>query len=257
MFTGPVARWMDVRLTKLSLPLKKPLDQLNTEELHPYRVLSRSELEPAIVDALGTEQYIHWLLEDTSVPDGDPLRLVLLFITYYTGGRNLVPHTPDACQLGAGYQPAQPHENLEISVPGLPAESSNVPVRVCTFMQTDVHNRSKHTVVYTFRSNGRFVATRTGVRMLINDLRTKHAYFCKIEMSFLNATREQSVTGSAKLLGRVLPILLREHWPDFEEAEHESGAHPSDGSAQRTTLGIPRTAWYSRMKDDHEWPVNG
>ncbi len=219
VLTGPVATWMDLRIAKLALPLKVPLDQLNLEQLAPYEVTNRTQLDPAIVDALGTKQYVYWTLEDTSVGKDDPLRYAYLFITYYSGGTDPVPHTPDACQLGAGYQPAQPHENRELVVADLPPDSAKVPVRVCTFMRTDVYNRRKHTVIYTFRSNGHFVATRTGVRLLVNELGTKHAYYCKVEVSFPNATRAQSVDGAAKLLDRVLPILVRDHLPDFEAAE--------------------------------------
>jgi hypothetical protein len=86
-------------------------------------------------------------------------------------------------------------------------------------MQTAVHSHKKHTVVYTFRCNGEFVCTRTGVRLLINELGNVYAYFGKVEISFPDATREEAVVASEKLLNRVLPVLERDHWPDFADAE--------------------------------------
>jgi len=65
---------------------------------------------------------------------------------------------------------------------------------------------------------------RTGVRLLINDMANTYAFFSKIETSFPLATREQNVEGARKLFGYVLPVLLRDHMPDFEAAEAEAKA---------------------------------
>jgi len=220
ILAGPVSSWMDFQQGKAPLPLKKPLGALDMEGLLPYRAIERQALESTVVEALGTDQYINWLMEDTSVPQTDPLRYAHLFVTYDTGGVNLVPHTPDECRLGAGYQAAQPHENIDIHVP------LAIPVRLCTFLKTAVFNREEVSVVYTFHCNGQFVATRSGVRLLINDMSNRHAYFSKVEVSFPRATREQSLQGAAKLFERLMPVLVKDHFPDFEATE--SAARRSD-----------------------------
>jgi len=219
ILAGPVASFMDFQQGKAALPLKKPLSAMDVDGLLPYRVVQRQVLESVVVDALGTDQYINWVLEDTSVPTADPLRVAHLFVTYDTGGVNLVPHTPDECRLGAGYQPAQPHENVEVNVPHLAPDLASIPIRLCTFVKTAVFNREEVSVVYTFHCDGRFVATRSGVRLLINDLTDRYAYFSKVEVSFPQATREQSLQGAAKLLDRLLPVLVRDHFPDYAAAE--------------------------------------
>lgn len=219
ILVGPVARWMDFKPAKAAIPLRAPLGAMDVTAIHPYRVVHRHVLESTIVEALGTDQYLSWSLEDTSVPPSDPLRRALLFVTYDTGGQNLVPHTPDECRLGAGYQPARPHENLEVEVPSLRSGRTKVPIRVCTFMKTAVFNREEMSVVYTFHCNGRFVASRTGVRLLFHDPKDTYAYFSKVEVSFPGATREQTVVGAVKLFDRVLPVLVNNQWPDFEAAE--------------------------------------
>ena len=106
---GPIGRWMRVKHAKLALPLRAPLSALDEGALAPYRVVDRIVLEPSVVEALGTDQYISWTLEDTSAGRTDPLRLATLLVTYDTGGRNLVPHRPDVCYLGAGYEPCPYH----------------------------------------------------------------------------------------------------------------------------------------------------
>jgi len=219
ILAGPVASLMDFQQGKAALPLKRPLSAMDVDGLLPYRVVQRQVLESVVVDALGTDQYINWVLEDTSVPTADPLRVAHLFVTYDTGGVNLVPHTPDECRLGAGYQPAQPHENVEVNVPHLARDLASIPVRLCTFVKTAVFNREEVSVVYTFHCDGRFVATRSGVRLLINDLTNRYAYFSKVEVSFPRATREQSLQGAAKLFDRLLPVLVRDHFPDYAAAE--------------------------------------
>ncbi|MFQ5589717.1 MAG: exosortase-associated EpsI family protein [Phycisphaerae bacterium] len=225
--SGPFADWMKFKRDKEPLPLKAPLTMLHTAALTPYKVLDRKILQPEIVDALGTEEYILWTLEDTSLPRDDPLRFASLFVTYYTGKRSRVPHTPDVCYLGSGYEPAQPHEFAATTVASLGPGESEVPVRVCTFAQTAVFNRREHTVVYTFHCNGRFVARRSAVRLLVNDPLTGHAYFSKVEVSFPAATRAQSLLGAKRLFERALPALVRDHYPDFEAAERgEAGLFP-------------------------------
>ncbi len=208
---------MRLQQDKLPLPLKKPLSTLDESSIVPYRILQRSQLDPLVEEALGTKDYLNWQLEDASVPPTDPLRRATLFVTYDTGGRNLVPHTPDECFLGAGYQPSRPHETTELSIPSLIGRFSRVPARVCTFGRTAVFHREQVTVLYTFGCNGRFASSRTEVRVLLNDPRNTHAYFSKVEVHFPGATREQSVAGAARLLDKVLPALLRDHWPEFPD----------------------------------------
>ncbi|UCE59616.1 MAG: exosortase-associated EpsI family protein [Phycisphaerales bacterium] len=219
LLAGPFARSLKFKQAKLPIALRAPLSALRVDALSPYRVVDRTILTPEVVDALGTDRYVSWLLEDTSLSNDDPLRLVSLFVTYYSGGRDLVPHTPDVCYLGSGYEPAQGHENLTVEVASLKPTFASVPVRVCTFVQTAVFDRRKRTVVYTFHCNGRFTATRNGVRVSINNPRNTYAYFSKVEISFPKATRTESVEGAAKIFDRVLPVLMEDHWPDFEAAE--------------------------------------
>ena len=218
-FAGPFASWWNLNQHKQAIALRAPLASLDESVLMPYRVVKRNVLDAATLEALGTDRYLSWQLENEILPRNDPLRVAHLLVTYDSGGNNLVPHTPDVCWVGGGYEPAQPHENVELNTPSLPADRSSVPGRVCTFAKTAMRNRSKQTVVYTFHCNGRFVATRTGVRILVNTPTNRYAYFSKVELTFPGATRAQSVEGAGMLFDRLLPALVRDHWPDFQAAE--------------------------------------
>lgn len=220
ILVGPVAWSMNFQQGKEAIPLRKPLSAMDVDRLRPYRVVERITLDAPILDALGTDQYINWRLQDTSLPPGDPLYEVLLFVTYETGGQNLVPHVPDECRLGAGYQAAQLHENRQIRIDG--ELKREVPLRVCTFVKTAVFHKDEVSVVYLFHANGEFAGTRDQVRIAFNDPRDRFAYFSKIEVSFPRASREQNVEGGAKLLGRLLPVLISDHLPEFENAQQST-----------------------------------
>ncbi|MEK6676860.1 MAG: hypothetical protein AABZ47_14545 [Planctomycetota bacterium] len=229
---GPLAGWMGWKQSKRALALRVPLSEVSGDAVFPYQVVRPQTLDSPVVEALGTEQYLSWVLEDASQPLNHPLRFANLFVTYYSGGHNLVPHTPDVCYLGVGYQPARPHENVEVDVNTLGPESSSVPLRICTFARTALFNREELSVAYTFYANGRFAATRNRVRVLINDLSATYAFFSKVEVSFFAgrndngdirvsqwASREDTVKGAAQLFERLLPALVQKHWPEFEKAE--------------------------------------
>ena len=91
-------------LEKEPLPLKESLDRLDEAALVPYRVVAREKIENEdIREALGTDDYIQWVLEDPRQPQASPVRRVLLFITYYPAP-DRVPHVPEECYTGSGYQ---------------------------------------------------------------------------------------------------------------------------------------------------------
>lgn len=235
---GSISRWAGFNRIKQPLDLKAPLSMMSSEALAPYRVARRIVHSPEVVSALGTEEYISWVIEDPRVPEGDPLRFGQLDVTYYTGGHYLVPHTPDICRVGGGYQPAMPHENIEIEVPGIGLEDGRLPVRVCTFRKTSVFENHEPSVAYTFFCNGEFVETAQGVRLRANDPRNRHTFFSKVEISFPGGngapapSREANTEAARELFGVVLPVLMSDHWPDFEAAEaaaREAGETGTDG----------------------------
>lgn len=219
VLAGPVAKWLNIKQAKLPLPLRAPLTALSEEGLAPYVVRRRHVLESAVVEALGTDQYLSWTLEDTDVPPDDPLRYANLLVTYDTGGRSLVPHRPEVCFLGSGYEPAQAHENLELELDRPGVLPMHVPVRVCTFARTALRDRTRISVVYLFYCNGEFIANPFGVRMMLNKPTNTYAFFSKVEISFPRGTRSENIKGTRKLLDRVLPLLVSSHWPDFKSAE--------------------------------------
>jgi hypothetical protein len=234
VMAGPLARHWKQVFIKDPIPLRKPLHELRRTPLGPFRLVRDEQLSASIVAALGTDLYVNRLLEDTRQPPTSPLRFVSLSVTYYTGGTNLVPHTPDVCMTGAGYtQKDAGYETL--TVDSLAAGKTEVPVRWVTFVKSAVFNRAEPTVVYTFHCNGAFTASRTGVRQRTTNPIDRYAYFSKVEVSFTGAQgetpgRKETLEAARSLFEYLLPVLVQEHWPDWEAASGSESAAP-DGAA--------------------------
>ena len=56
-----------VYLKKEALPLKKSLELLDENDLTPFKIVSKHKIDnKEIIKALGTQDYIQWIIEDTS-----------------------------------------------------------------------------------------------------------------------------------------------------------------------------------------------
>ena len=213
-----------IYLKKDPWPLKKSLDLLDEKGLAPYKVVSKDKIESGdVVDSLGTKDYIQWVLEDPDAPANSAVRYCSLFITYYELP-DKVPHVPEECYMGSGFQ------RLASDSVTLRLGTREIPARYLVFTRTDSDYWQKSTkfpVLYLFRVNNDYVNSREDTRLVLNkNIRGKHSYFCKVEWKFFNAgfsvagrqenvypAKEEAVTASQKLLGVILPILEKEHWP--------------------------------------------
>lgn len=220
--TGPLARHWRVALRKAPVPLRKPLAQFDKAAVAGYAFRGAPTLDEAVADQMGATDYANWQFVDTSIPaTRDPRRQVSCFITYNTGRPDLVPHIPDNCYLGAGYQITEA-ANLTIKLSGAAPGLQEVPVRAITFVKSDVFERATPTVIYTFQCNGTFLNTRTQVRTRLGNPFDKGAYFCKVEVTFGGpdcvpryCTRDETIEAAEKFLSQLLPVLLRDHLPDW------------------------------------------
>ena len=221
---GIAMEWVHVE--KLPFPLKKTLDLLDEKALAPYKVLSKEKIRnEEVIKNLGTEDYIQWILEDTDAAADSAVRKCLLFITYYELP-DKVPHVPEECYMGTGYQRlASDSVTFEIKKGG---SRQKIPGRHLVFESTrsNYWGRSeKFSVLYLIKVNKDYTNSRDGARWILNkNIFSKYVYFCKVEWNFLGSSgaktypeKEEAVVASGKLLGVILPLLEREHWPDWEK----------------------------------------
>jgi hypothetical protein len=222
-----VIQTLGVQLIKLPIDLKKPLDQMDSKKLAPYEVQNKQAItNQDILESLGTEKYIQWMLEDKSASSESPTRFCSLFITYYTGNPDMVPHVPDECYVGGGNSRLK-GETLTIEIPW-PGQEKPREIAMQyivfgrqaeTFLQAD----NQFSVQYLFKANGQFCGDRTATRAVLgSNFFGKYSYFAKIEWRFYgknsHPNREETLGATGKLLTVLLPILEEDHWPDWEKA---------------------------------------
>ena len=237
-FKEAVIEWSGAKLKKLPIPLRKSLDDLDESKLPPYRVGHKSQIDPDVLDELGTEDYIQWELEDTGADALSPTRYCSLFITYYTGDPDRVPHVPEECFTGAGNQLFSRQEvalTLDIGqtqIAGLKTNSGKpeLSARYLAFSRKKTNvwmPDSKFGVMYFFKANGKFASSRTGTRTIMGkNLFGTYSYFSKVEWKFYGIRSGGMIYGNKadvlcageKLISVLLPLLENEHWPDWEKA---------------------------------------
>lgn len=228
-----VARFFGQYFRKRPVPLKRALAALDKSKLAPKFGLHIRPVMPIsdeMLQAMGTEEYAQLRLVDVTMNPSDPASVAHLFVTYYTGQPDLVPHVPDECYQAGGYDLLKAR-NTQLKVPGVGADDDMLPVRVLTF---DIPNRglrssindsaeSRLYVIYFFLTNGEYVTTRTQVRIHTADLRDRYAYYAKFEVKFSNysfgkvAGESESLAAMAKLMRTVLPIMLKDHFVDWDK----------------------------------------
>ncbi len=206
------------------LPLQVSLDKLDEGGLGSYKILAKPIIEnEEVLESLDTKDYIQWVLEDTEASD-ESVRKMLLFITYY-GKPDRVPHVPEECYTGGGFQQlAAPHPaifkvkagDFERTVEGTYLVFGSTRA---TLMQIE----GKFPVLYFFSVNGAYAGSREEARMALNkSLFKKYAYFSKVEIVFnqgpVGPAEDEAVEATTKLLSVILPRLEKRHWPDWQKA---------------------------------------
>lgn len=221
------AQWMGFHIRKDPVPLKKPLSAMDKRRLEPVYTLHVEPpppMSPETIESLGTNEFLIWRLVDTTVDKSDPTSVAHLFVTYYTGQPDQVPHVPDECYLAGGYDMVR-NENVRIEVPGIGAPDDRVPVRHMTFdapRLLGAGENSRNEVLYFFHTNGEYATTRNEVRIYQSNPFDRFAYYAKIEVKFTDYTfhrlagADESRAAMTKLLRVFMPVLLEDHFADWK-----------------------------------------
>ena len=230
-------KWAGIYFMKLPLELQKPLDQLDKTALVPYKVVRERKIaNKDVLESLGTEMYIEWYLEDPQASANSPTRFCSLFITYYTGDPDPVPHVPEECYVGAGNR----RDISDVVIFDLSDiktsenENNNIPPKINSRYLEFVRDsssvlspESRYSVMYFFKTNGAYCATRTETRAILGgNLFSKYSYYSKVEISFSGRnyggsfypTKHEAIKACEKLLSVLLPELEKHHWPDCQAA---------------------------------------
>jgi hypothetical protein len=226
------ANFLGAYFRKLPLPTKKPLPAMDALALLPRFALAPPEMQPRPlpheeVENLGTENYLMWQVLDREKKAGDAASRAHIFLSYYTGKPDMVPHNPEECNAAAGFTLAG-KQTIEVETIGPSGGPIKVPVAVLEFDPPEsgksllnTRTAMRRTVMFFFCTNGGFATTRSEVRWRVSNLADRYAYYSKIEVSFMDvagrpATREQSVEALPALLNTLMPVLWRDHYQDWD-----------------------------------------
>jgi hypothetical protein len=234
------AHFLGGYLRKSAVPLKRPLDSLDQAKLlpeyEPHRI-QPEPLDPEVIANLGTDQYLQWNLTDRQRGREDNASRARVFITYYTGQPDPVPHNPKECLAAAGLT-LEEQSAVDVTVTDKDGGTVVIPVNVLEFalpagttMSGTPRDRNERLVVaYFFYANGRYVTSRTAVRAAVSNLWDRYAYYSKIELSFTDdafgnlADRETTIAATRRLLQKLMPILWDDHYQDWNALKN--GAAP-------------------------------
>jgi hypothetical protein len=216
--------WLD----KAPIGLNKSLDDLDESKLAPFIVENKIKIQSNdIVDSLGTQDYLQWVLVDSQAEKNSTVGSLLLFITYY-GKADSVPHVPEECYTGGGYKKVS-SVPITFELPNAAEDQSSpvrkIPGRYVVFQRANSEiwsSRESFPVLYLFNVNRIYTNTRTDARFILGrNLRGKHSYFSKVEMVFNRMNKppdeQAAIAVCNKLLSVLLPVLERDHWPDKDD----------------------------------------
>lgn len=204
---------------KLAVPLRKSFDQLDKAKLGQFEFLQAIQVPEAVLPALGTKEYLQWVLHKRGQGRARAEDVVQLFLTYYTGVPDQVPHVPEECYSGSGGMDMKDASFLDIPVPAL-GSGVTVPMQLLEFVNPQHPDLTPQYVLYTFHVNGQFCPHRRCVQQALSDLTHKHAYFSKLELTFgvhdQRPNKAQVMELGTQFVQTVIPTLVQDHWPDWE-----------------------------------------
>lgn len=234
---------LGIHFIKFPLPLQKHLEEMEESKLAPYTVMDKRRIPNRdVLESLGTDEYLQWTLEDPDAPKDSPVRRCSLFITYYTGNPDMVPHVPDECYVGGGNTRLS-GDTIRIKLTPILPDPERIPSELpesvgaqsILFSQISkgpIPIEKKFYVNYLFKANGKYAANRTETRALLgSNFTSKYSYFCKVEWWYYGIDntndivypdQDQTLAASQKLLSILLSILETDHWPDWEQANRKT-----------------------------------
>ena len=222
---------LGVQMVKVSIAPQHPFDEMDEAVLTPFVPKNKNRIQNRdVLESLGTEEYLQWILEDTDAVPVSSTRYCSLFITYYTGNPDMVPHVPDECYVGGGNE-RDTGGMVTINIPRRDGDQK-LDFQYVAFKNIDrqTMREDKFSVQYFFHANGKYSGSRTDTRLILgSNWFSKYSYFCKVEWKFYGVDsfgliypdKEQTLDASARLMKVLLPELEENHWPDWEKINQD------------------------------------
>lgn len=240
-------------------------------ETESWKRASADRIEDAaMLEELGTHNYLSRTYTQKHPPEGKRPKSVELHLAYYTGMVDTVPHVPERCMVGGGWVIGGSTEVVPLTfdnstwvedkdVPPdlagrvftgrlsnaysdaggqrvhLPFDPMSISLRVTPFKGPG-RDRPLY-AGYFFIANGGHKANADEVRLLAFDLKDDYAYYLKVQVSSAEVESAAELAQLASsLLGELLPEIMR-CVPDWTAVQQ--GEYPAD-NPRRGTLAKER-----------------
>jgi hypothetical protein len=157
----------------------------------------------------------------------NPEAVMNMAVTYYTGKVDTVAHIPERCMVADGYQPTEtPETALWDTGPhrlGIaPGSDPRLAVRFINFQDQTIAKRVTRRVAYFFFANGQYESDPISVRETLQDLRSKHGFYAKVELMTIIPDHDRCAVVMSSFLQAVMPE-VEKCFPDWNSVEHPSG----------------------------------
>jgi hypothetical protein len=139
-----------------------------------------------------------------------PQAVLNVGITYYTGMVDTVAHIPDRCYIADGFEPTSYKVEPWSAFDGRPGrDPKHEDVRYINFEdQVASRQSTPRNVAYFFHANGEYTSDPIGVRVKLQDLTQRYAYYAKIEL--------MTQMGDAKLSEQIMNDFTTSALPEIE-----------------------------------------
>jgi hypothetical protein len=234
------ARMMSLHFQKQAVPLAKKVIEL-PPELGPWvQVNTDAVIDPETEETLQTKEYIFRYYVDrrrvtqetieafkdkdtntqramaVKLQRDDPLAVVYLGLTYYTGMVDTVSHIPDRCYVADGYVPTS---SDALAWSALAGRAGDQHVNFISFEdQTHQRKSEMKNVAYFFHSNGEYVTDPIGVRKKLQNLWESHGYYAKVELLMSTPDRDGAARQMNDFLTYALPE-VEKCLPDWKQVK--------------------------------------
>jgi hypothetical protein len=258
---GTIVRVYGVMLTKEAVYAKdgRVLSALPTQTASWVREGVDRKENAEVEATLGTTNYVSRFMRRK-----DGTGMLDFHAAYYTGSIDTVPHVPDRCFVGGGLQLGSVVGDVPVKldqtnwreatdVPAayvgkawryrldngsfvmLPKSPDTIQLRVMEFLDRD---GKPFYSGYFFIANGGHVSRAEGVRLLAFDLKTRYAFYCKVQFTSLPGTTKEQFVGLAEsLLGELIGeiSLCLPDWQELEAQQMRDATGGASSSASRAS----------------------
>ncbi len=224
-----VGNWKQVSIDE---PLNADMEEQLATKDYIYRFyVDASKLDPATMASFEGKSAAERRALVGQIQKSQPELVMYVGVTYYTGKADTVAHIPERCYAADGFDIDTSNSGtVQCDMgPGRlnqPADHPAVPMRYLKFVDATEGNRPPTQVAYFFFANGHYESDSLRVRQTLENLRHKHAFYSKVELSMVDRDNAGALRVMSDFLKSFVPE-VEKCYPDFDALEAGKTAAPA------------------------------